>query len=650
MADPRLTRRAVIGGAAAVVVGGLAAARYLASESNAAVCAGFQPGGWGPDWVATHWMRLGTCRGGNALVVPKGLQGTAVDQPIPVFMQDRDFATGEIELAFKTSNPTLRPGILFGATSPFAFRGVTVERGRLVLAEYEREERRVVASISVEPLQVGRETRLLVVVADGRVQARLGSAELSANLSTRHGAPGVLAVHPLDLRRADLAVSRFDVLPDGSFSPTRPVCVISTTGTPVPRFNGGWTTRVQAWSAWPADVVFEVSDSEDMAGATALPAIQLTQPPYVARADLSYGERPVYWRAGLRSRTSSSNVVSGVHAVAPPARDRPLVLLAASCAQFTGPPENRGLDRLVRAAPERPALLVYQGDIGYPNNYVHAAYSAKEDFFSDRFQRLLARPDLVELRRQVPLGTTIDDHDYGPPNNANRNTVREWAIDLWNRIHPDPSDDGYFDTRFGDVHCLTLDVRRYADPASTPNSPTKSRLGARQFTWLERRMKESDARLFVVFSAGTFARRANDQQAKVRDTFIYGWPAEYERAMGLFMSIQSQGRRVVIVSGDAHSMRIHRHPDPLSGLETSVPVWEFICSGLRAELWSGAPDGDPTVDPNRNVLGHSGSGMIVVDPPGSDERSITLRAIAARANDPLDLFPPLELPFEPTEG
>jgi hypothetical protein len=133
----------------------------------------------------------------------------------------------------------------------------------------------------------------------------------------------------------------------------------------------------------------------------------------------------------------------------------------------------------------------------------------------------------------------------------------------------------------------------------------------------------------------------------VNDTFIYGWPDEYRRVLRLFTHVQAGGRRVLIVSGDAHGLRIHRHPDPLSGLQAPTAVVEFICSGLRALLWSGAPEGDPTLVPHREALGHSGAGLVVVDPPGAEPRRITLRAIGARDDDPLDLFPPFSLPFEP---
>jgi hypothetical protein len=134
----------------------------------------------------------------------------------------------------------------------------------------------------------------------------------------------------------------------------------------------------------------------------------------------------------------------------------------------------------------------------------------------------------------------------------------------------------------------------------------------------------------------------------VRDTFLYGWPEEYRRVMGRFMEAQLRGKRVVIVSGDAHSLRVHHHPDPLDRpAAQGLRVTELICSGLRAELWSGAAPGDPTLDPARHRLGVSGGGVIEIDPPGP-RRSVTLRAIDARPGTPYDVWEPLVLPFAPS--
>jgi phosphodiesterase/alkaline phosphatase D-like protein len=257
----------------------------------------------------------------------------------------------------------------------------------------------------------------------------------------------------------------------------------------------------------------------------------------------------------------------------------------------------------------------------------------------------LADPLFAALRASVPTGFTLDDHDYGPENNADRTTMEPWVPALWQRIGADPSDLGYFDFGYEDVHCLTLDGRRYADPIDAPNTPTKTKLGAAQKSWLKRTIGTSDANLFVILSADTFASRYTvPNSPNIPDCFISGWPNEYGQLMSFFYDIQSQGRRVLIVSGDAHSLRIHYHPHP-QGQPTPSPVVEFICSGIRPRRWFGAAAGDRTLDPIRNVLGRAGAGLVVIDPPAHRDRRVTVRAISGARAGPTDLFPPLILPF-----
>ena len=117
--------------------------------------------------------------------------------------------------------------------------------------------------------------------------------------------------------------------------------------------------------------------------------------------------------------------------------------------------------------------------------------------------------------------------------------------------------------------------------------------------------------------------------------------------MRLFLAVQQRGARVLILSGDAHGMRIHHHPYPSRIPPQGASVVEFICSGVRPRIWSGAQLPDPTLDKRRNVLGRYGGGLVDIDAPAAPERRITLRAISGNIGRPGDLFPPLVLPFEP---
>jgi PhoD-like phosphatase len=666
----RLTRAQALTGGAVVAAGAALAVRRLTegsapepvlSRAAHRYARDFtrapQGRGWGAEWAPLQDRRASVGDGAALFDVPQGLTGTAADQPMPVHLLDHGCAGSEQLATFSITRDSLRPGLLLRSDGPFEFLGVTAEGGRLVAAAYGRERRQVLASRPAIAVAAGAPVHLRVRADGARLRATLwhqGDSEPAPQIDTaaaaRRGGCGVLVVHPPDLRPGRLELRRYALGTDSPFTPTPPCPIMALSGIPQVDADGTGGTLVRVWSAFPATATIEWSEGPALTSPVALPPARLTRPPYThaARIPLA-GGGPRYWRATLRSPSSGATVRTAVQRVRTYAGPEPLVLLAASCSQLTGPAPNAGYARLLEAAPAVPSALVYQGDIGYPNNRTESCYAAAPDYFADRFGRLLADPNWAALRAVVPVGFTMDDHDYGPMNNADRTTVEPWTWELWNRIHADPTPLGYFDFRMGDVHCLTLDGRRYCDPITTPNGPAKTKLGSRQLEWMQRILETSDAAMFVVFSADIFASRFNPRDHKPNDDcFLSGWPDEYRRVMALFMDVQLGGRRVVVLSGDAHGLRIHYHPDPRGRAEArTLSVVEFICSGLRPGLYAAADPADPTVDPRRHVIGHPGAGMLIVEPPGSPGRSITLRAINVVRARPPDAFPPLRLGFGP---
>ncbi len=605
--------------------------------------------GWPEPWVAQHYLRDLAVQNGQAVwSIRAGLDTAAPHQPMPIFLLDHVCGAAGHLLAFSVTNPTLRPGVLFGAVTDVDYLAVTCEGDRLVLARYARVGRTVIAAAPCPALVVGTTYQLRLDVRARLVRAKLwqqGLPEPAWQIAARPhevaaGTPGLVVVYPADFAAAGLAVSSYTITAADAFAPTPPVAAATITGVPRLRPDGRYDVRLRVISAFPAKVTFHTSTS---GGATAAAAHDASAPPYTALHILQVqrGER-LRWHAELSSPQGGARTSSAQQELLAPHGDERLVLLAASCEQFSGVPRSRAYAALAEAAPARPAALIFQGDLGYANNIFHSCYLSAPDFFADRFRRVLAGRDFADLRARIATGFTIDDHDYGPRNNADRTTAAAWAAPLWNKIHADPAPGDYFDFRFGDVHCLTLDVRRYADPVDTPNTPEKTRIGHAQFDWMQAILETSDARLFLIYSAGIFASRYH-----VNDCWLVGWPNEYDRAMRLFLAVQQRGARVLILSGDAHGMRIHHHPYPSRIPPQGASVVEFICSGVRPRIWSGAQLPDPTLDKRRNVLGRYGGGLVDIDAPAAPERRITLRAVSGNIGRPGDLFPPLVLPFEP---
>jgi PhoD-like phosphatase len=609
---------------------------------------------WGPGWLPLHYLQHTDIQAGRArFLVPKGLKTAGSAQPMPVFLLDHDCAGARQRLTFSVSDATLRPGVLFQGIAPYRYLGVTVEGRQLVLARYGRTRRRVLQTLPVSRLRPDAVYTLEVVHRADRLRAVLRAAESPSPLAELHvplknggpGSLGILVVHPQSFAESVLSVLRYRADADKSFKPTSPRRTYALSGVPSLTPGGENHVRIRGGSSLPADIAFEWSEAPEGAPVLTGGFQPATDPPYIAETFVDFpAAATLYWRARLRSASSGDERVSPWLSVRPATPTGAVRLVAASCGHLWEKPAYLGFRNVAEAAGKHLHALVYQGDLGYANNRTLSCYAAAEDFFAERFTRFLADPHFGKLRGSTSTVFTQDDHDYGPQNNTWGNKVEPWAIDLGSRMVQE-SETGYCDFRVGDVHCLTLDVRRYADRPQPDPTATISRLGSDQYAWLESTLTSSDAELFVLFSAGIFASRRH-----TLDCFLQGWTREYKRALRLFHDVQLSGKRVVIASGDAHGLRVHYHPDPARRPEAHrVPVVEFICSGLEAQTWSGATADDPTLDKARNVLGTSGLGLIEIGAPASAHRKIKLRAITARrvVANRYDLFPPLVLPFRP---
>jgi hypothetical protein len=605
--------------------------------------------GWGSRWYARHFsLVFDVHRGRGRLHLPAGLRSTAPSQPIPVFLLDHECRDGTHELHFQVTHAGLRPGIALHRRDAFHYLAVTVEQRRIVLASYSRTERHELAYAHVAGLDT--DPHVLRVTVSGRALRaglwRAGhrpSMQLAARLPiAAGGTPGVLLVAPADRQPGSLLVSRY-LLSARRFGSTTPRAALLVTGTP--QANGDEiTVGLRAACDVPSSIQFEWSSDPSFSGAVARSAVHRPGPPFSARDQIVLADAgPVYWRARFVATGSRAVGLSRTQRYTPQLGSGRLVMGAASCAHLWQQPAYNGLGRLLDVAPAPPALLVYQGDLGYAGNSRFSSYVEAPDFYFERFTRTLSDPHFEAVRKRGPVGFTGDDHDYTQQNNAPPSRFPTWSLPLWNHVHADPSTLGYSDVRFGDVHGFTLDGRRYADPVEQPDTPAKTKLGTTQRAWLESRLATTDASLVVVFSADIFASRPN------ADCFLFGWPHEYRRLMTAFMDAQLRGVRVVVLSGDAHGLRIHHHPDPAARPRTAgLSIVEFVCSGLSPRSWEPATADDGTLDPQRSVMQRRGLGMIDIDPPGTPGRSVTLRAISGEEGGPDDLFPPLVLDYAPT--
>ena len=117
-------------------------------------------------------------------------------------------------------------------------------------------------------------------------------------------------------------------------------------------------------------------------------------PPFSAHDQIVLADaRPVYWRARFIATGSRTTGLSRTQHYTPQPGSGRIVMAAASCAQLWQEPGYKGLRRLLDAAPAQPAILVYQGDLGYAGNSRFSSYIEAPDFYFERFTRTLSDPN-----------------------------------------------------------------------------------------------------------------------------------------------------------------------------------------------------------------------------------------------------------------
>ena len=379
----RFSRRALLSAAGAALI-----SADLAATAGAGVLVDHRfdrmrdRNGWGRGWYARHYsLVFDVHKGRGRLHLPAGLESTAPSQPIPVFLLDHECRDATQELHFQVTHAGLRPGLVLHRRDAFHYLAVTVEDRRLVLASYGRTERHVLAHARVVALDTDHPHVLRVAVSGRTLRAGLWREghpprmQLAARLPTvAAGTPGVLLVAPADRKPGSLLVSRH-ILSARRFRTTTPQAALLVTGTPQAkrrRDHRQSESRLRCPRLDPVRVVVRpvVQRRGETVGGAQAGATVLGP-----RADRA-GRRP----SRLLARTIHRNrqphggplTHAAVHATARlrPARDGgSLVRSALAAAGLQGARAGCSTWHL-----PQPAILVYQGDLGYAGNSRFSSY------------------------------------------------------------------------------------------------------------------------------------------------------------------------------------------------------------------------------------------------------------------------------------
>lgn len=245
-------------------------------------------------------------------------------------------------------------------------------------------------------------------------------------------------------------------------------------------------------------------------------------------------------------------------------------------------------------------LFIFLGDNIYADTEDMTVMRAKYDALkASRFFR--------ELRRNVPILATWDDHDMGANDAGADYPKRRESKEEFLRWLDEPAEsprrqrEGVYDARvFGPpgrrIQVILLDTRTFRGPlkrvtkaAQTlvggvyiPNSDTSSTmLGAAQWSWLKEQLAQpADVRLIA--SSIQFVSEFSGAEAWAN------LPHEKQRMLALLRDTKASG--VLFVSGDRHWCELSRMEGPLG-----YPLYDLTASALTEKH----PRGTPSVNKYR---------------------------------------------------
>lgn len=312
-----------------------------------------------------------------------------------------------------------------------------------------------------------------------------------------------------------------------------PSVVASTTGTPT-------ATGAQLWVAadLPCEVTIEVAATSTLDGADRIDVGE-TGAFESLTADVSglpSGET-VHWRPRLR-RKGTEIVGEPRRFRVPPSpsdRGRAATMAVAACGSQFGPIFNRIAER-------RPDVLLWQGDLNYPDT--HGPLAQTVAGYAGVWRHFLDNPRLTPVLRAACFVAQRDDHDFGVQD-ANAANLPPHGLAPWDALmNPDP----YSTFPIGPLQVWVLDQRLHKSDPTAPDTLDKTLLGLDQRRWLLDSLEASTAPFKLICSPCTVASTpiVNERDGS--------WAAGFtsERELILDHVRQRVSGQTVFLTGDTH--------------------------------------------------------------------------------------------------
>ena len=246
-----------------------------------------------------------------------------------------------------------------------------------------------------------------------------------------------------------------------------------------------------------------------------------------------------------------------------------------------------------------PDLFVFLGDNIYGDTKVMDTLRAK-------YARLGKKASFKNLKSQVPIIATWDDHDYGWNDIGKDYPYKEESKEIFLEFFEEPESSSRRDHpgiyhsykyEYGEhqLQIILLDGRTFRDDLkpydgefdedrrysfynndyAPHTSTTPSLLGETQWKWLEEQLKVP-ADIRIIGSGTQFSIEYNGYEAWAN------FPHERQRMLDLIKKTKASG--VMFITGDVHYSEI-------SKLETDFyPVYDFTSSGLSSTWLFATPN------------------------------------------------------------
>lgn len=263
--------------------------------------------------------------------------------------------------------------------------------------------------------------------------------------------------------------------------------------------------------------------------------------------------------------------------------------------------ENHPLPIFNKVVKHDPDFFIFLGDNIYGDTKVMDTLQAK-------YNRLASKASFQNLKKNVPILATWDDHDYGWNDEGRHYPFKEASKEIFLDFFEDPKGserrqrEGIYTSyleKVGNkkVQIILLDTRTFRDDLLinvnrdstnedrryfypldyTPHTSADTTfLGEKQWTWLDQELqKEADIR--VIGSSTQFGIEYNGYEAWIN------YPHEQKRFLDLIKKNKANG--VLFISGDVHYAEISKLDEP-----DLYPIYDITSSGLSSTWHFATPN------------------------------------------------------------